>query len=213
MTMPGLVGASLFQPPPYRRPAKPAARPKRSPGRGRLWVSIAYDPGKNLGAAYNAEMRRIGERDWMCFLDHDAMWTTRSWYRQIAEAMSRLGSAGAFTAVTNRVGARWQRVGDPANHDMRYHRRLGQELAARYGSKTRDVTDASPRLSGVVIVISKLAWTHIGGFASGFLGVDNRMHEELRRVGRKVYLLPGLYVYHWYRADGDVSHLEGTKRA
>lgn len=222
MSIPGLVGASVYNPPLARlrskskSKAKPRPKPKAVVARatvpalaGRVWVSIPFDLKKNLGRAYNHEMRRIGEHDWMCFLDHDAMWTTRQWYQQLVSAATAHPSAGAFTAVTNRIGAGWQRVAgvDPNNHDMVYHRKIGAEQLALHGSGARDVTDNRPALSGVVIMISKAAWRQIGGFAPGFLGVDNRMHHELRQKGRRVYLLAGLYVYHWYRALGDTAHL------
>ncbi len=56
-------------------------------------------------------------------------------------------------------------------------------------------------MSGVVILLSKQTWIQLGGFASGFLGVDNAIHQAARDHGHRVYLMEGVYVYHWYRAD------------
>lgn len=177
-----------------------------------IFTFIAYDSAKNLGAAYNRSMKIIGPRDWGCFVDHDAMWTTADWYRQLEAAVRAKPDAGMFTAVTNRIGSPHQRVRgvDPNNHDIRYHRARGRALARQ--TEIVDVTDVAPT-SGVVMCLSRRVWRRAGGFKSGMLGVDNAMHASLKRRGLRIYLLPGLYVYHWYRGDGDKSHLRGAKVA
>ena len=70
-----------------------------------------------------------------------------------------------------------------------------------------DVTNAQPYLSGVVMITQKKTWTRIGKAKSGFLSVDNDLHLKCVKNNVKVALIPNLYVYHWYRGDGDFSHL------
>jgi hypothetical protein len=41
----------------------------------------------------------------------------------------------------------------------------------------------------------------LGKFSDGFLGVDTQMHQSARAKSIEVYLMEGVYVYHWYRAD------------
>lgn len=166
----------------------------------KLHPMMPYALDQNLGRAYNEAMARLAEEDWACFLDHDAMWTTREWYRQIDEAIRFKPEAGAFTAMTNRIYSGWQRIGDKDNHDMVYHREFGRQRL-----KTRtllDVTDTKG-MGGVVICISKAAWRKVGEFVDGMLCVDHQMHFALRAAGLKVWLIEGLYVYHWRRANGD----------
>jgi hypothetical protein len=50
------------------------------------------------------------------------------------------------------------------------------------------------------------------GFESGFLGVDNAYHAAVAKAGFTVHVLRGLYVYHWYRGDGDRSHLTNGRQ-
>jgi len=176
-----------------------------------LIASIAYDVDRNLGAAYNRVMERLQPEDWCCFLDHDAIFTTRGWYPQLLKAIADKPEAGLFTAMTNRIGRKTQIApGAPAGHDMIEHFAFGQQQLDRYGSAARDCTAGSP-ISGVVMCLSRETWGAMGGFEDGFFGVDNQCHRDIRRAGRRVYLLPGLYVYHWYRADGR-KH-EGAPRA
>jgi GT2 family glycosyltransferase len=175
-----------------------------------LITAIAYDTERNLGRAYNEIMDRLLPGDWCCFLDHDAMFTTRNWYRQLLAAIENNPAAGLFAAVTNRIGRKSQiPTGAPSGHDMREHFRFGASLAERHGTEAQDITGGSP-ISGVVMCLSHSTWETMGGFAEGFFGVDNAAHRSVSKTGRRVYLLPGLYVYHWYRADG-VGHSKAPK--
>ena len=51
-----------------------------------------------------------------------------------------------------------------------------------------------------MFVTSKKAWYEVGGFReNGLIGVDTNYVGKLKAKGYKIYLLKGLYVYHWYR--------------
>lgn len=169
-----------------------------------LLVATAFDPDRNLGKAYNeiidTHVGYTGDwSGWICFIDHDAMWTTRSWYSQLQAAIAANPDAGMITAVTNRIGNRRQIApGAPASHDMRDHFKFGEALAAKHGSATIDVTEGAP-ISGVVMAVNSLSEIR---FRDGFFGVDNCMHWDLRDGGKKILMMPGLYVYHWYRGNG-----------
>jgi GT2 family glycosyltransferase len=179
---------------------------------GGILTCIPYDLGGNLGAAYNNAMQAVGHDGWVCFLDHDAIWTTNHWYAQLNRAVSTYPKAGLFTAVTNRIGNKHQLApGAPQTHDMRLHRAFGEKLASRHGHRAVDVTDLAP-VSGVVLLLSKRAWKSGGPAPSGLLGVDNAIHAAVRKAGYRVMILQGLYVYHWYRGDGSMKHLHGKPK-
>lgn len=169
----------------------------------RLYAMMPFSLDRNLGAAYNDAMALIPEDGWACFLDHDMMLTTRDWYRQLVEAIEFKPEAGLFTAVTNRIGAKWQRADEASrgNHDIRYHRDIGNKRLVEKRSLL-DVTDTKG-FGGVLMCLSKQAWRDAGGFADGLLCVDHSIHFGLQRAGRRIYLLESLYVYHWRRAFGD----------
>jgi GT2 family glycosyltransferase len=172
-----------------------------------LFTAIAFDAEKNLGRAYNEVMSRLLPDDWVVFIDHDALWTTRDWYRQLTAVIAASPDAGLITAVTNRVGPCSRRQispGAPKGHDMREHFAFGAKQRDRYKNSLEDVTKG-PVISGVVMCLSRSTWQEMGGFASGFFGVDNDAHRAICALGKRIYLMRGLYVYHWYRADG-VGH-------
>lgn len=197
-----------------------------------IYTYIPYAPldkKQNLGWAYNNFMEKIGLDDWACFLDHDAMFTTRDWYGQLEAIVQQNEGVGCFTAMTNRIGnpmqtanydfAKWEQAPDRkafhrealkehySNHDIRFHRTLGKQLFEEFGLQVSELTLQWP-MSGVLMLVSKRTWEKVR-FTEGFLGVDNQFHTDCVHQGLPVYLMEGVYVYHWYRGDGDVSHLGG----
>jgi GT2 family glycosyltransferase len=160
-----------------------------------LLTAIPFSPEKNLGAAYNETMCHANFGDWVCMVDHDMMFTTSQWHAQILAAIAAAPTAGAFAAMTNRIAQPWQRPVDaPTTDDVAAHRRFGEALVKQ--RTLLDVTDTAG-WGGVVIVTSKDAWLEVGGFVDGLFCVDHAYHYALRAAGRRVYLIEGLYVYHW----------------
>ena len=126
----------------------------------------------------------------------------------IEEMIKKYPHVGVFTAKTNRIGNKKQvlRNVNMHNHNMFYHRNIGKKLQSEFRySLTPSV--APELLSGVVILISKKVWKDIGGCKSGFLSVDNDIHQRCLNKGYEAYIMDGVYTYHWYRADGDLSHI------
>lgn len=167
----------------------------------------------DLGKAYNDFMEYVKEDDWVCFLDSDAVFTHREWYRDIENIIKENPDYGLYTTMTNRVGCPYQKFEhvDVNEHNMRYHREVGKSAAEQFKGQLLDITMHRYQLSGVTIIISKKAWKSVGGFIRGFLRVDNEIHRQCARAGIKVGLIPGIYVYHWYRADNDF-HVHDIER-
>ena len=133
-----------------------------------IYTFIAYAPKeheKDLAWAYNEYMRLLpNDDDWACFIDHDAMFTTPDWYPQMESVIKQNPTYSCFTVTTNRVYANWQiPLGiNGINHDMFYHRNIGQGFKEKNGNNVVDCTncedlpappDKSP-LSGVVMLLS-----------------------------------------------------------
>lgn len=171
--------------------------------KGDIFNFTPYATNGDLGYAMNGYIQAIGDDDWACFMDHDAMWTTSNWYEQLHNIVAENPDYECFSVMTNRLGNPEQIVpGLKDTHDMLYHRKVGREIQARLGTQIK--TDLNHTISGVVILVSKNAWQKAGGFMSGFLGVDNNFHQRLVDAGIKVALMKGVYVYHAYRAGQEV---------
>ncbi len=177
-----------------------------------LITCIAYDTERNLGSAYNRTMTNLGESDWCCFLDHDAMFTTQLWRAQLKTAIHENPQVGLITVMTNRIGRKSQiSPGCPNDHRLGGHFAFGRKLERQHGAAVRDITVGSP-LSGVVMCLSRSTWERMGRFKDGFFGVENCAHRDVRKIGLRVGMMPGLYVYHWYLGDGR-GQAKGSPRA
>ena len=150
-------------------------------------------------------MTMIPDGDWACFLDHDAMFTTLDWYKQLEEIIEEISlcdrPVGLLTTCTNRIGNLEQVIAgiESQNHDIYYHRKIGRQRQLDHG---RSLRECDFLISGIVILISKEVWKKTNGFIDGFLGVDNNIDQQIRALGYKSYIMDGVYCYHWYRADG-----------
>jgi len=174
-----------------------------------ILVTIPFAPDLDLGSAYNRTMAALPEGGWACLLDHDATFTTKAWYFQLQAAIN-FDPDGTYTCVTNRFyqvreAPGWQaRYPYPDDHDLRNHRAFGKKQLV--DTTVEDVTNSDHLARGLLILVSKKTWQAVGGFpAPGLLGVDWGWHLRLRRYGKPYYCVNGLYLYHWYRADGDLS--------
>lgn len=182
---------------------------------GTIYYNIPYKSDKNLGKAYNEFMELLPkDTDYACFVDADTIFTTPNYGTVIEEVLHRYPNVRCFTALTNRVSCKWQVHSgvDPKNNDMEYHRIFGKGLQEIYGTKCEDVSDkpSNEAMSGLLILIRKDLWRRIGKFKeSGMLGIDNDLHWKIQKNREKIYLMKGIYLYHWYRYPNfrDTSHL------
>jgi len=177
-----------------------------------LRTPFDHTGGKNLGLAYNQEMEAIPDDDWACLCDYDIQFLGSSFYR-ILKAYAGMASKrnyGLLVPMTNRIGNNHQLQADvdTGSHDIIYHRQIASQVLASGNGQIyiKDVTRVYPKISGLVMLTSKKAWSKAGGFAQGFF-VDNDYHHRVRLAGLGVGVMSQLYVYHFYRGDGDLSHL------
>lgn len=59
------------------------------------------------------------------------------------------------------------------------------------------------------MLVEKRLWMDVGGFKTeGMLGVDNDFYDRVRKSGRTIRQMRGVYLYHWYRGGKwDITHL------
>jgi hypothetical protein len=75
-----------------------------------------------------------------------------------------------------------------------------------------DVTNHSRCINGVVVIWQRKTWDAIKkmeGHVSlvnrkDILMFDTKLHKRAKGLGMKVGVLQGVYVYHWYRGDGQI---------
>jgi GT2 family glycosyltransferase len=170
----------------------------------------------DVGLAYNKAMALLGVDDWAVMMDHDVALCSRKWFRVIAAAIANDPGAGAFVACTNRLNPKksmWQLVNVNRDDDrILHHCKIADDRMREHGSAVIDVTDVEQDkrgmpFSGFFFAVSKATWTAIGGAPHGFGRVDYEIHRRIRASGRRIYLLPGLYVFHRFKMEGELAQL------
>lgn len=161
-------------------------------------------------------MSLIPEQDYACFMDNDAMLTTYGAPEQLYRIVEKYPECGLFVAMANRIGCIWQRAGNWKSDNIKEHRIFGERLQKQFYDSVRDVTNERIPFSGFLILINKRVWKKVGGFKEdGILGVDNDMHLRARAAGERIYLMQGLFIFHWYRGGNahDKSHFNSVRAA
>lgn len=176
-----------------------------------IYYSIPFSSDKNLGGAYNRFMELLKDDDYGVLLDGDAMFLHPFWGKQIEDITKKYPNVGIFCVRTNRLGCRWARYGDWESNDIAVHRAIAADLYNHQYSNVTNVSNAPGGylLGGVCMVVKKSVWKQLGGFMNGLLGVDNDFHRRAMRKKQRIYLMNGVYVYHWYRGGdpSDKKHL------
>ena len=166
-----------------------------------LDIRIPYSPNKELGRGYNQSMASV--KDWVVFMDHDVLQLNPGWYDVCVKVIEELGYQAAFiTAVCNSIAQGLQLCREaPQGHDVLCHMNYAKKRAIEFGSKAIFVDKkVGNQLSGFFFITHREAWKKVGGFCNGFLGVDNDYHGRIEHHGYDAYIIPGLYMYHTYRA-------------
>lgn len=171
---------------------------------------VTYSLDKKLAPYYNGVMAMYPDEDFVVLCDGDSMFTLNDFGHKIKEVIDANPEYGLFTCLTNRVACPYQVVrGMEQEERMNEHWRLGKELWEKNGTKVIDITNEQ-LLSGVLMCISVKEFNETGGFSGGaMLGVDNSIHAAFAASGKKVGLMLGIYVMHYYRNNKpkNIEHL------
>ena len=165
----------------------------------RLLMTVPFDTGGNIGKEYNSIMQNT-THEWVGFADHDVFFANPKWYEMFCHGIDNLPGAGLISCKTNRIGCPLQKAGAKKTDDINYHRQRAEELYREFWNEADDVSESRFSPSALVFITSRRAWMKVGGFReNGMLGVDTNYAGKLKAAEYKIFLLKGLYVYHWYR--------------
>lgn len=175
-------------------------------------VSIPYEPGEKLGRAYNRIMQE-SDHEWNLLLDWDVLLLNPQWYTICQRAISYLEKtskpAGIITAMANNSPAVVQKSYNcPRTMDLVQHKRWAEALFQRHQVTIREV-EPPYKFAGYFMLTNKTVWAASGGFPDE-LYVDYSYCRRVRNCGFKLYILPGLYVYHATETPQETVFLDDT---
>jgi GT2 family glycosyltransferase len=177
---------------------------------------VPYSLEKNIGKAYNQYMSLLPkDDDWAILMDGDTLFLTFDWGHAVAEVIKKIPDAGIITCQTNRIRQKKQ-LYDESSPDILVHRLIAKTLDQKYRGQTRKI---NTHISGFFMAIKKKTWKEVGKFSESdgkLLTVDNAFSKKIMRAGKDIYLMRGMYVFHYYRfAEGknytDHEHTTGRK--
>jgi GT2 family glycosyltransferase len=154
-----------------------------------IYLNTPIGKKEEFGNNINRFVDIIGNDDWALIVDHDTLFTTTHWFGQVISATKK-GDA-LLTCVMNKSGNPPQKI-DCNSDSLEEHFKKGRELYEQYGSEMEKI---SGEFCAAFMLFPKKIWEDVGGFKSGFRGID---YDFFKRVGDKypIKLLKGLYIYH-----------------
>lgn len=172
-------------------------------------VISPYSIDKNLGKAYNEQIRQCNYDDWIIIKDYDVLFLLPETIRHIHEYTRLYPDTGLFTCYTNRIANRNQlldgRVSD--NDSIRYH----IALAKQQQGELYKITELNTPVSGMLMVIKKTC-DQIKFSEDGLcLGVDEDYCKRLLERGKSIVRMEGIYVFHTYRLDKGIKNKDHLK--
>lgn len=177
-----------------------------------IHVKIPFHLDKNLGRAYNEAFEDVGERDWVCLIDHDVLLLTPDTIPLMHEYTRSFPETGIFTCYASRIHplATDQLLGGKLseNTDIKFHTELADQQK-RHGIT---VTEIKHVISGFLMLVSKKTWHEIK-FPETMkcLGVDNFYSQAIMDAGKKIYRMDSVYVWHTYRLQNGITNKDHLK--
>ena len=179
-----------------------------------IYYGIPYSLERNLGAEYNLYMELLpNDDDWMVFRDGDTLMLTFDWGHAIAEVINKLPDAGIITCQTNRIRQKSQHYKEDSP-DILVHRLIAKGLDKKFRGQYEKI---DKNISGFFMAIKKKTWLEVGKFherAGKLIAVDSAFSNKILKRGKAIYVMQGLYVFHYYRfAEGwnYIEHLTNAK--
>lgn len=177
-----------------------------------LYFFTPYSTEKDIGKAYNQYMSLLpNDDDWAVLMDGDSMFLLPDFGHHIQSIIDKYPDVGLFTCYTNRVGCKEQCYNNILSEDPNIlnHKQIALNLQRE---KRNNIKEIKKVISGVVMIVNKKTWEHVGKFPEemGILSVDNHFSAQILRNRRKIFLMEGVYVLHFYRLDTGIkekSHL------
>lgn len=173
---------------------------------------VAWASDGNLSGFYNRELLSLpSDQDWCLFQDRDVYWPHPHFFKHIEEVITKHGSKfDLLTCMTNRVGTQYQVNARMSKIESALeHYNCAVSMWRANGARLEDITNRPP-ISGMVILAKKALITEGRQLKDGLLlGADNELHYIAKESGKRVGLMKGVYVWHYYRNNqrNDVSHL------
>lgn len=170
----------------------------------------------NIGGAINDAIRQLApaDDDWIVHVDQDVCFLRPDSKAQIAKVLEGT-DYDVLGGLTNRLSGTHQLYGEQFNSetDIREHIAIAQYCHTRhYG----EVVQTDVNLAAFLMAFRVQTWKKVGGFVENHVRFDSYFTDDVMRLGGKLGIMKGVYVFHLYRMWSDnplweVEHLTGRQ--
>ncbi len=144
--------------------------------------------------------------DWGCLMDLDTFLPVSDVGHQLEEIIKKYPDVGLFTAITNRVGLKEQCYGGNIDNDPNIlnWKRVAVQLQQ---TKRLELRDINHPISGYFMLVKKSVWKKVGMFpeVGKILAIDNSFSKRILDAGYEIKLMEGVFIFHFYRMDKNIS--------
>lgn len=157
-----------------------------------------YSTEKNIGKAINDAIITLcgNADDWVCLTDHDVLWLLPESKAQVENILNET-QYDLLGCVTNRLAQTYQILPDTFDiYDIREHINIAKNRRHKFGNS---VTEYKQVLAAFMLCFRISTWHKLGGFKENSLQFDSLFSIKVQRMGMKLGLMQGVYVYHLYR--------------
>jgi GT2 family glycosyltransferase len=157
-----------------------------------------YDYDINIGRGYNRNIECLPDDCWVCINDSDAMYLNPKFGEQLNDIINKHGKEYSLLGcMTNRLrGVHQLHNGEFSNDfDVKNHFDITIDLARKHYDEVEETTG----VAGVMMLFKKSTWKQVGGFKEGIITADSEFNKAIKKIGCKVGLMKGVYIFHSYR--------------
>lgn len=172
-----------------------------------------YSTEKNIGGAINTAIRQLRPHpdDWIVHVDQDVCFLRPDSKAQIGEVLG-VTDYDVLGCLTNRLSSGHQLYQGEFNDsgDMREHIAIANHChAIGYGR----VLPTAVNIAACLMAFRVSTWGRVGGFVENNVRFDSYFTDDVMRMGGKLGIMSGVYVFHLYRMWSDnpvweVGHLK-----
>lgn len=169
----------------------------------------AYANDSNLGAEYNRQADRVGDGEWLCFMDGDAMFLDNKFGAKITQIIEDNEKSDnpyhIIGCMTNRLRSADQLFGGSISNDgnVGNHKRISDHLWNEFGT---EIKEADKPIAGLFMLMKKETWELIK-FKNGLTRIDTDFGARAMRSGKRIGIAKGLYMFHYYRFGEDINNI------
>lgn len=162
----------------------------------------------NIGGAINAAIKQLNAdpEDWIVNMDHDVLWLRSDSKKQLAEILDKT-DYHILGPRMNRLGNDYQLIKglfDETNILLHIN-----EAVARHNYHYGTVSSfPGGPIAAAVLCFQVKTWKALGGFNENSLAFDTQFCNRAHRIGMKLGIMEGIYVFHTYRLGKAINNID-----